>query len=148
MEEGYFNVDFIPGLCNNLTINQLKKRKEVYKKVFKDNEDQIKNDNTIIHCNSDMLATLLSIFKISKCENGFNYFSINYWWIFSLIAGVIILVVLIWRIWYCWDPKLERTEVPLKELKKKVKKENNIKYNNHADALIKDLAIKLGNLLR
>jgi hypothetical protein len=31
-EEEYFNVDFVPGLCNNLTINQLIVRKEVYKK--------------------------------------------------------------------------------------------------------------------
>jgi hypothetical protein len=73
-EEGYFNVDFIPGLCSNLTINQLLIRKEVYRKAFNDNEEQIRNDISIIYCTPENLATLLSIFKISKCEDPYEEF--------------------------------------------------------------------------
>jgi hypothetical protein len=73
-EEEYFNVDFIPGLCNNLTINQLLVRKEVYRKAFNDNEEQIRNDNATIHCNPETLVYLLSIFNISKCKDNYNSF--------------------------------------------------------------------------
>jgi hypothetical protein len=120
-EEEYFNVDFIRGLCNNLIINQLIVRKEVYRKAFNDNEDLIKNDNTIIHCNNETLVTLLSIFKISKCDDDYDSFINRYWWILSLIGGIILLVVLIWRIWYCCDPKFERTKEYFNKKKKKVK---------------------------
>jgi hypothetical protein len=120
MEEEYFNVDFIPGLCNNLTINQLIVRKEVHRKAFMNNETHNKDDYSIIHCNPDMIITLLNIFKIIKCEGVYGSFIDKYWWIFSLIAGVLLSVVLIWRIWYCCDLKFERTKEGLSKLRKKI----------------------------
>jgi hypothetical protein len=98
IKKKYFNIEFILGLCNNLTVNQLILRKEVYRKAFNDIEEQSENNNTIIHCNPEMLVTLLSIFKISKCKDVYGAFWDNYWWVFSLIGGLILLV-LIWSIW-------------------------------------------------
>jgi lipid-A-disaccharide synthase-like uncharacterized protein len=62
-----------------------------------DDETLNKNDCSIIHCNPNMLITLLNIFKIIKCDDDYESFVNRYWWIFSLIAGLVFLVVLIWR---------------------------------------------------
>jgi hypothetical protein len=77
-EESYFNVDFIPGMCDNLTVNQLLIRREVYRKAFINNEEQIGKDVSIIYCTPENLATLLSIFKISMCEDSYGDWWDNY----------------------------------------------------------------------
>jgi hypothetical protein len=117
-EEGYFNVDMIPGLCSNLTIQQLIIRKMVYRKAFIEDKEENDKDNSIVSCNPQMLVTLLEIFNKCKCrvlENAYGDWWDNYWWIFLIIGGLGVFGMIIWRIWDCCDPKLERTNSVLKK---------------------------------
>jgi hypothetical protein len=77
-EENYFNTNFIPGLCRDLTVNQLEIRKDVYWKAFLLKEEIAEEDSSIIKCSSSLIIKLLSIFKISMCEDPYGDWWDNY----------------------------------------------------------------------
>jgi hypothetical protein len=125
-QESYFNVDMIPRFCNDLTVQQLIIRKMVFRKTFIKNEEENKIDNSIVNCNSQKLISLLSIFKLGKCKvpegDPYGGWWNNYWWILLIVGGLGFLGMIIWRIWDCCDPKLEKTKRKFKKLKERIRK--------------------------